>query len=246
MPKIILPFQGAAAAGKNGKSENSLIYARTSAECEAQKMVTYTKSYKAPVQPNSALQLAARDKMRQLVLSLKSMSGLYVPGSLYGTYPVIESSFVSDRTRYIALCMRKGIHILPHFGTVDTSERLFKFQLQYDDLFNAFFSLDVLYWAVQIRGDQTDKYFYRDSAKFYIVDLSHSEEYFGRDIHWNSAVYLTFRANPADFGAGDYTARLWISENEFPAPPENPRTDATSTWDVGNSVRVDFYFVKSA
>ena len=246
MPKIILPFQGAAAAGKNGKSENSLIYARTSSECEAQKMVTYTKSYKAPVQPNSALQLAARDKMRQLVLSLKSMNGLYVPGTLYGTYPVIESSFVSDRTRYIALSMRRGIHILPHFGTVDNSERLFKFQLQYDDLFNAFFSLDVLNYAVQIRGDQTDKYFYRNAAKFGIADLSHGEEYLTRDIHWNSGTYFSFSVNQADFGAGDYTARLWISENEFPAPPENPRTDATSTWDVGNSVRVDFYFVKSA
>lgn len=246
MPKIILPFQGAAAAGKNGKSENSLIYARTSAECEAQKMVTYTKSYKAPVQPNSALQLAARDKMRQLVLSLKSMNGLYVPGTLYGTYPVIESSFVSDRTRYIALCMRRGIHLLPHFGTVDTSESLFKFQLQYDDLFNAFFSLDVLNYAVQIRGDQTDKYFYRDSAKFEIGDLSHGEEYFTRDVHWNSVTFFSFTANPADFGANDYTARLWISENEFPAPPVNPSIDATSTWDIGNSVRVDFYFVKSA
>lgn len=246
MPKIILPFQGAAAAGKNGKSENSLIYARTSAECEAQKMVTYTKSYKAPVQPNSALQLAARDKMRQLVLSLKSMNGLYVPGTLYGTYPVIESSFVSDRTRYIALCMRSGIHILPHFGTLDNSERLFKFQLQYDDLFNSFFSLDGLNYAVQIRGDQTDKCFYRDRAKFQIADLSHGEEYFTRDIHWNSVSYFSFAANPADFGAGDYTARLWISKNVFPAPPENPSTDATSAWDIGNSVRVDFYFVKSA
>lgn len=246
MPKIILPFQGAAAAGKNGKSENSLIYARTSAECEAQKMVTYTKSYKAPVQPDSALQLAARDKMRQLVLSLKAMSGLYVPGSLYGTYPVIESSFVSDRSRYIALCMRRGIHILPHFGTVDTSESKFKLRLQYDDLFNAFFSLDVLYFACQIRGDQTNKYFYRDSQKIEIIDLDHSEEYFSRDIHWNSPTYFTFYCTPADFGANDYTARLWISEVEFPAAPENPSTDATSTWDIGNSVRVDFLFSKSA
>ena len=111
MPKIILPFQGAAAAGKNGKSENSLIYARTSAECEAQKMVTYTKSYKAPVQPNSALQLAARDKMRQLVLSLKAFQPYYVQGSLYGTYPVLENSFVSNRSRYLSICIVTGKQI---------------------------------------------------------------------------------------------------------------------------------------
>lgn len=246
MPKIILPFQGAAAAGKNGKSENSLIYARTSAECEAQKMVTYTKAYKAPIQPDSALQLAARDKMRQLVLSLKVMNGLYVPGSLYGTYPTIEGTFVTDRSRYIALCMRRGIHILPHFGTVDTSEGLFKFQLQYDDLFNAFFALDVLYAAVQIRGDRTAKYFYRDVLKIEMADLNHAEEYFSRDIHWNTPTYFSFACKPADFGSNTYTARLWISENEFPAPPVNPSTDATSTWDIGNSVRVDFLFVKSA
>ena len=223
-----------------------MIYARTSAECEAQKMVTYTKSYKAPVQPDTALQLAARDKMRQLVLSLKAMSGLYVPGSLYGTYPVIESSFVTDRSRYIALCMRRGIHILPHFGTVDTSESLFKLQLQYDDLFNAYFSLSELHCAIQIRGDQTDKCFYRDSFKFEMVDLNYTEEYFKRDVHWNSTTYFSFSANPADFGANDYTARVWISENAFPLPPENPSTDATSTWDISNSVRMDFYFVKSA
>lgn len=246
MPKIILPFQGAAAAGKNGKSENSIIYARTSAECDAQKMVTYTKSYKSPIQPNSALQLAARDKMRQLVLSLKAMSGLYVPGSLYGTYPVIENSFVSDRSRYIALCMRRGIHILPHFGTVDNSESLFKLQLQYDDLFNAYFSLGKLHCAVQIRGDRTNKYFYRDEFKFEMIDLNHDEEYFTRDIHLNTPTYFSFAVDPADFGGNTYTARVWISENAFPAPPENPSTDATSTWDIGNSVRVDFLYVKSA
>ena len=246
MPKLILPFQAAAAAGKNGKSENSLIYARTSAECEAQKMVTYTKSYKAPVQPNSALQLAARDKMRQLVLSLKAMSSIYVPGSLYGTYPVIESSFVSDRSRYIALCMRRGIHFLPHFGTVDTSESLFKLRLQYDDLFNSFFTLAELHCAAQIRGDQTNKCFYRDEFKFELIDLNHSEEYFDRDIHWNTPAYFSFAVDPADFGGGTYSARVWISENAFPAPPENPSTDATSTWDIGNSVRVDFLFSKSA
>lgn len=246
MPKLILPFQAAAAAGKNGKSENSIIYARTSAECDAQKMVTYTKSYKAPVQPNSALQLSARDKMRQLVLSLKSMSGLYVPGTLYGTYPVIESSFVSDRSRYIALCMRHGIHILPHFGTVDTSENLFKFQLQYDDLFNAFFSLDKLHCAIQIRGDQTNQYFYRDSFKFEIIDLNHDEEYFSRDVHWNTPLYFSFSVDENDFGSGSYTARVWISLVEFPAPPVDQSLDATSTWDIGNSVRVDFLYVKSA
>lgn len=246
MPKIILPFQGVAAAGKNGKSQNSLIYARTSGECDAQKMVTYTKSYKAPVQPNSALQLSARDKMRQLILSLKAMSGLYVPGSLYGTYPTPEGSFVSNRSRYISLCMKNGVHILPHFGTVDKSESLFKFQLQYDDLFNAFFSLDDIRYAVQIRGDRTTKYFYRDSQKFQIADLDHGEEYFTRDIHYNNITYFSFAATPADFGGNTYTARLWISTVDFPAPPDSPFVDATTTWDIGNSVRMDFYFVKSA
>ena len=242
MPKIILPFQGAAAAGKNGKSENSLIYARTSAECEAQKMVTYTKSYKAPVQPNSALQLAARDKMRQLVLSLKSMSGLYVPGSLYGTYSVIESSFVSDRSRFISNAMKQGLLFYHQESWMKASESLFKVKLLYDDLFNAFFSLTDIFFAVQIRGDQVDSAFYRKTWKVDIADFTLAEEIYSRDTH-TQKVFETMAVDVTDFYAGKpYTARLWASLVAFPKPPVNNQIDATSTWDIGSSVRMDYLF----
>lgn len=242
MPKIILPFQGAAAAGKNGKSENSLIYARTSAECEAQKMVTYTKSYKAPVQPNSALQLAARDKMRQLVLSLKQMQSYYVPGSLYGTYPTIEKTFVSDRSRFIANAMKQGLLFYHQESLIKASESLFKVKLLYDDLFNAFFSLTNIFYAVQIRGDQIYSAFYRMTWKVDITGFTYAEENYSRDTHAQT-VFKTMAVNKTDFDAGKpYTARLWASLVAFPTPPANNQIDATSTWDIGSSVRMDSLF----
>ena len=242
MPKIILPFQGAAAAGKNGKSENSLIYARTSADCEAQKMVTYTKAYKAPIQPNSALQLAARDKMRQLVLSLKQMQPYYVPGSLYGTYPTIESTFVSDRSRFIANAMKQGLLFYHQESWIKASESLFKVKLLFDDLFNAFFSLTNIFYAVQIRGDQIDSAFYRMTWKVDIADFTYPEEIYSRDTHAQT-VFETMAVDETDFDGGKpYTARLWASLVSFPKPPVNSQIDATSTWDIGSSVRMDYLF----
>lgn len=242
MPKIILPFQGAAAAGKNGKSENSLIYARTSAECEAQKMVTYTKSYKAPVQPNSALQLAARDKMRQLVLSLKAYQPYYVPGSLYGSYPVIESTFVSDRSRYISNCMKNGLSLFHSEVWLDYSESLFKIKLCFDDLFQAYFSWTYFFFAVQIRGDQVDSAFYRDIFKCAKEDFTVDYPLYDRDATSNSA-FETVAVDESDFDSGKpYTCRLWTSPVAFPSPPSSGQVDATPTWDIGNSVRMDFLF----
>lgn len=242
MPKIILPFQGAAAAGKNGKSENSLIYARTSSECEAQKMVTYTKSYKAPVQPNSALQLLARDKMRQLILSLKAYQPYYVQGSLYGTYPVLESSFVSDRSRYISLVMRNGLSVFHSEVWLEASDSAFRIKLCIDDLFGAYFSWTDFFFAIQIRGDQVDCAFYRDQFKVNRTSFSVDYPLYGREAtsmdHFESV-----NVDETDFdGKKPYTCRLWASPIAFPSPPANNQIDATSTWDIGNSVRMDFLF----
>lgn len=242
MPKVILPFQGAAAAGKNGKSENSIIYARTSAECDAQKMVTYTKSYKAPIQPNSALQLSARDKLRQIVLSLKNLSPYFVPGSLYGTLPVLEGSFKSDRTRFISNCMNYGVLLYHNECWLDNSESKFKLKVMYDDLFQAFFSSTSIHYAVQIRGDQVDKAFYRDYFKSDYSDFDGTEEIYDRDIH-RLTTFQSFDVDETDFdGAKPYTARLWASPIAFPKPPADSQVDATATWDIGKSVRMDFLF----
>ena len=242
MPKLILPFHAAAAAGKNGSSENSIIYARTSAECEAQKMVTYTKAYKSPVQPNSALQLSARDKLRQIVLSLKNLSPYFVPGSLYGTLPVLEGTFKSDRTRFISNCMRYGVLLYHNECWLDNSESAFKIKVMYDDLFQAYFNTENIFFAVQIRGDVVDKAFYRDYFKSGYDQFDSQEEIYDRDIHRLSR-FKTFTVDETDFDGGKaYTARLWAAPVAFPEPPSNNQVDATSTWDIGSSVRMDFLF----
>lgn len=246
MPKIIRPYYGDAAYGKNGSSPSSLIYARTSGNVESNKMVTYTKGYKAPIQPDTALQLAVRDKMRQLTASLKAFSPLYVPGSLFGTLPVPESSFKSGRSKYFSICLRLGIHFMMMFATLDISENKLKMRFLSDALFNAYFSLDSIRYAVQIRGTETNQYFYRSTDKFQYVDLDVNDDYLDREVNYNDA-YFNLVADEDDFKDGDdYQGRLWFSLVDFPAAPTDPLIDATNTWDIGNSVRSDFIFTKSA
>ena len=242
MPKVIRPYFGDAAAGKNGRSPSSTIYARTSANVESTKMVTYTKSYKAPVQPNTAQQLSARDKLRQLVLSLKAYKPLFVPGSLYGTLPIPEGTFISNRSKYISIAMKQGISVFHGDAWLDARDSTFEIKLFFDDLFTDFFSWESLFFAVQIRGDVVDSAFYRNQFKVDRNSFSVSYPAYDRDGHCMSA-FKHFAVDETDFDAGKpYTARLWASPIAFPAPPVSNQEDATNTWDIGNSVRLDFLF----
>lgn len=239
MPRIIRPYYGDAAFGKNGKSPSSTIYARTSSQCESTKMVTYTKSYKAPIQPNSAPQLYIRDKMRQIVLCLKAYSSKYYESSLYGTYPSAEPTFVTNRSRYISLCLRYGISVFPLSAEIDKSDDSLSLILFYDDLFFAFFDLDVVYAAIQIRGNPPISTYFRDRIKLSLKEWSDQDTILGRGVH-SDPVGITLPVTGSEFTVGNlYPLRIWMSLVDFPAPPVDTGIDATTTWDIGNSVRMD-------
>lgn len=239
MPKIIMPFQGLAAAGKNGRSSSSLIFARTKANVEAQKMVTYTKSYKVPVQPDSPSQLFCRGKFKELMDCLRAYNSEYVYGSLKGI-PFSESgTFVSDRSLYISNCLKTYLLFFCKDSLIDKDNARLVFSPFLDYKLNEFLSFSDIYFACQVRGNPPINAYYRERFSLKIESFDNGLVFCDRQIYRSEEQRLEGLVG-AEFTLGNfYRVRYWFSQSPFPDPPPDTNIDATNTWDIPGCVRFD-------